>query len=87
MTNSSFVSDSLEMIAREKARLEADHNKRKTTNKDLWSGVALSGGGIRSAAFALGAVQALAAKDVFGKFDYVSSVSGGSYLSSSLQWW
>ncbi len=44
-------------------------------------GLALSGGGIRSAAFCLGAMQALAVKDLLKKFDYVSSVSGGGYSS------
>lgn len=51
------------------------------------SALCLSGGGIRSAAFALGVVQALAAKGLLSSFDYVSSVSGGGYLNSFLQRW
>lgn len=50
------------------------------------SGLALSGGGIRSATFALGLTQAFAAQDVMRRFDYLSTVSGGGYLGSSLTW-
>lgn len=51
------------------------------------SALCLSGGGIRSAAFALGVVQALAGKGLLASFDYVSSVSGGGYLNGFLQRW
>ena len=47
-------------------------------------GVALSGGGIRSAAFCLGALQALDVAKVFRRVDYLSTVSGGGYIGSSL---
>jgi hypothetical protein len=50
------------------------------------TGIALSGGGIRSAIFCLGALQAFAAKDLLGKFDYMSTVSGGGYIAGALQW-
>jgi hypothetical protein len=52
-----------------------------------WSGLALSGGGIRSATFCIGALQALAAADLIKRFDYLSSVSGGGYTATALQWW
>jgi hypothetical protein len=52
-----------------------------------WCGIALSGGGIRAATFALGVLQAFAAKDLLARIDYISSVSGGGYIASSLQWW
>jgi hypothetical protein len=51
------------------------------------SGIALSGGGIRAATFALGVLQAFAAKNLLSQFDYISSVSGGGYIAASLQWW
>jgi hypothetical protein len=51
------------------------------------SGLALSGGGIRSATFCLGVVQALAEADQLKRFDYLSTVSGGGYLGASLLWW
>lgn len=51
------------------------------------SALCLSGGGIRSAAFALGGVQALARHGLLTRFDYLSTVSGGGYLGSWLSTW
>jgi hypothetical protein len=51
---------------------------------NLTNGLALSGGGIRSAAFNLGVLQALKKKRVFEQIDYLSTVSGGGYIGSSL---
>jgi hypothetical protein len=48
------------------------------------TGLAFSGGGIRSATFNLGILQALAKKQVLSKFDYLSTVSGGGYIGSWL---
>ena len=45
----------------------------------------LSGGGIRSAAFCLGVLQALAKKRMLGQFDYLSTVSGGGFIGGWLQ--
>ena len=45
-------------------------------------GVALSGGGIRSATFCLGVFQALARQKLLGKIDFLSTVSGGGYFGS-----
>ena len=50
-------------------------------------GLALSGGGIRSATFCLGFLQALAARNVLRRFDYLSTVSGGGYIGSFLGKW
>lgn len=53
----------------------------------------ISGGGIRSASFALGVIQGLArlgknaADSVLNKFDYISTVSGGGYVGSWLTGW
>jgi hypothetical protein len=47
----------------------------------------ISGGGIRSATFALGVVQGLAERGVLGRFDYLSTVSGGGYLGGLLSAW
>jgi hypothetical protein len=46
-----------------------------------------SGGGIRSATFNLGVLQGLAKVGLLGGFDYLSSVSGGGYISSWLARW
>jgi hypothetical protein len=50
-------------------------------------GLALSGGGQRSATFCLGVLQALAKAKLLHKIDYVSGVSGGNYMCSFLGGW
>ena len=47
----------------------------------------LSGGGIRSASFALGVLQALAGAGQLTRFHYLSTVSGGGYIGSWLSAW
>src|SRR4051812_31722545 len=47
-------------------------------------GIALSGGGIRSATFALGVFQALARSKQLRHVDYLSTVSGGGYFGAFL---
>ncbi len=47
----------------------------------------LSGGGIRSATFALGVIQGLARRDLLKEFDYLSTVSGGGYIGGWLSSW
>ena len=47
------------------------------------TGLALSGGGMRSASFSIGVMTGLAKqKDVFDSIDIISAVSGGSYAAS-----
>lgn len=50
------------------------------------NGLAISGGGIRSATFSLGVMQALAHEDALKYMDYLSTVSGGGYSGSALTW-
>ena len=50
-------------------------------------GLALSGGGIRSATFSLGVLQALARMKLLSEFDYLSTVSGGGYIGCWLMAW
>lgn len=51
---------------------------------EAW-GLALSGGGIRSATFGLGVLQALARNGLLKCFHYQSTVSGGGYIGGFLQ--
>lgn len=51
------------------------------------SGLAFSGGGIRSATFNLGVIQALAEMKLLSHFDYLSTVSGGGYIGGWLSKW
>ncbi|HKC97559.1 MAG TPA: hypothetical protein VKG20_05960 [Methylomirabilota bacterium] len=47
-------------------------------------GLALSGGGIRSATFSLGVLQGLESLKLLRVFDYMSTVSGGGFVGG---WW
>jgi hypothetical protein len=47
-------------------------------------GVSLSGGGIRSAAFNLGVLQALTESEFLCQVNYLTAVSGGNYVASAL---
>ncbi len=47
-------------------------------------GLALSGGGIRSATFCLGVLQRLSKSASLGLFDYLSTISGGGFVGG---WW
>ncbi len=51
------------------------------------SALTLSGGGIRSATFALGVLQGLAHLGILGSFDYLSTVSGGGYTGGWYTAW
>jgi predicted acylesterase/phospholipase RssA len=57
------------------------------TSEENLTGLALSGGGIRSATFSLGVLQALAHHDILKYIDYLSTVSGGGYTGAGLTWW
>jgi Patatin-like phospholipase len=65
------------------SRNDAEPIVRPTASSGL-AGLALSGGGIRSASFCLGALQALDKAGVLKKIDYLSTVSGGGYIGTSL---
>lgn len=51
------------------------------------TGLAFSGGGIRSASFNLGVLQALADLKLLFRVDYLSTVSGGGYIGAWLAAW
>ncbi|MEM7209123.1 MAG: patatin-like phospholipase family protein [Pseudomonadota bacterium] len=63
---------------------ESDYLDKKDT--EGFVSLAFSGGGIRSASFGMGVLQALVAHDRLKSFDFMSTVSGGGYLGSSLTW-
>src|SRR5581483_10085951 len=56
------------------AQLAKDEREGRTRAR---VGVALSGGGIRSATFSLGFIQGLTKRGLLGCVDYLSTVSGG----------
>ena len=89
-----------QLIAQAKAHSpnnEADQAEAQRLALHAWSvrnlpgpgqaGLCLSGGGIRSASFCLGILQALAKRGLLSQFDYLSTVSGGGYIGSWLSAW
>src|SRR4051794_20258635 len=75
-----------EVLAQEAAIVEAAA-VRGGRRRSAVSALCRSGGGIRSATFGLGVIQALADRGVLSDFDYVSSVSGGGYIGAWLSAW
>lgn len=75
--------DELEIIKQQ--RLNRGDHKSTDEGKKL-TGLAISGGGIRSASFALGVLQGLARDGKLRSVDYLSTVSGGGYIGASLTW-
>jgi hypothetical protein len=67
----------------EDQRLKGDGPVAPSTKLNM-VGLALSGGGIRSASFSLGVVQELARRNLLKYVDYLSTVSGGGYLGACL---
>ncbi len=70
-----------------KRRLQADCPSPEGNGLlDDTVGLALSGGGVRSATFSLGVLQAMHRYGILKCVDYLSTVSGGGYIGSSLTW-
>jgi Patatin-like phospholipase len=92
-----------EVLAQEFNTLHASQNQEiKTTsspeeiydaihalrdNGQARSALCLSGGGIRSASFALGVLHGLAERGLLQRFTYLSTVSGGGYIGAWLTAW
>src|SRR4051794_18023870 len=73
-------------VAPEDHLSKVEEPRRQALEMDL-VGLALSGGGIRSATFNLGVLQALASLKLLTRFDYLSTVSGGGYIGGWLAAW
>jgi hypothetical protein len=73
------------MIHAERKHIAGNRTKCGVSGDD-YSALALSGGGIRSASFGLGVMQALVSAGVLKRLDYLSTVSGGGYIGSALTW-
>ncbi len=98
-----------EEVLRDEAKAIHDEDLSGKSGKELYralnelnsAALCLSGGGIRSAAFALGVIQALAVhprphkekpvgkaeESLLAQFHYLSTVSGGGYIGSWLSAW
>ena len=66
--------------------LTEEEVRRQALEEEL-VGLSFSGGGIRSATFNLGILQALADFKLLERIDYLSTVSGGSYIGGWLAAW
>ena len=71
-------------IAARRARLKSEGARGRHGASRSSTGLALSGGGIRSASFCLGVLQALETDGAIDGIDYLSTVSGGGYIGSCL---
>jgi hypothetical protein len=84
-------------VEKAKKAKEAQEQRQQGHLKEIWKAVhqlpekraalCISGGGIRSATFALGVLQGLARCGLLGKFHYLSTVSGGGYIGGWLAAW
>jgi hypothetical protein len=69
-------------------RLSALYTKlHARKDEEARTALCISGGGIRTATFALGIIQGLAGARILDKFHYLSTVSGGGYIGSWLSSW
>lgn len=66
---------------------DAHANAYERAAKSDLVGLSFSGGGIRSATFNLGVLQALQELNILDKIDYLSTVSGGGYIGSWFVSW
>jgi len=78
-----------EIILEEKKQLRLRREKLKmehgTPDQENWFGIALSGGGIRSATINLGFLKTLNKFGILQQADYLSTVSGGGYTHAYVQ--
>ncbi|RVD18427.1 MAG: hypothetical protein EOS73_28600 [Mesorhizobium sp.] len=73
------------LAAQERDLVLARRRQYQIDPERSWAaGLALSGGGIRSATFAIGVLAALARRNLLPQFDYISSVSGGGFAAGFL---
>jgi predicted acylesterase/phospholipase RssA len=80
------LKEELEQVETARRLRLGESPERPPAEKSL-IGLAFSGGGIRSATFNLGVLQALAEAKLLRAFDYVSTVSGGGYIGGWLMAW
>lgn len=78
-----------EVIQKEQEHLHLRRQKlgmeHGTAEQPNWFGIALSGGGIRSATINLGFLKTLNKYGILQKADYLSTVSGGGYTNAYVQ--
>ena len=83
-TLDTVLADERAEIAASRARRYAPDSEPSGNVHDTYVGIALSGGGIRSATVSLGILQGLNALGILKVVDYLSTVSGGGFIGG---WW
>jgi hypothetical protein len=71
-----------QLVREEEQDILARREHLKLPPRTRYTGLALSGGGIRSATFCLGFLQSLSTRGLMPEIDYISTVSGGSYIGA-----
>ncbi|MCS6928796.1 MAG: patatin-like phospholipase family protein [Saprospiraceae bacterium] len=82
-----YVERTFQVITVERERYlkkRRELNKLPPLTDDNIVGLAISGGGIRSATLGLGMLQAFIRAGILKRFDYMSTVSGGGYIGACL---
>jgi hypothetical protein len=79
-----YATEQSEIGKRRERQFYSRGKEEATTSPQDCVGLALSGGGIRSATFCLGFLQELHKLKLLRIFDYLSTVSGGGYVGG---WW
>jgi len=87
LLDAAFPSDAIARVDTSRLTSLFDAIRKLNGPDGTYSAICLSGGGIRSAAFSLGVLQALARAGLLEKFDFLSTVSGGGYVGSWLSTW
>ncbi len=82
--NTVFTQERQEVAGAPEIETKAASDSADAAKPHRETGLSLSGGGIRSAAFSLGVLQALNARDIFPRIDFLSTVSGGGYTGAAL---
>lgn len=80
----SVLQDELNIL---RPQANVKHGARAAAHQAKLSGLAFSGGGLRSATFNLGVLQGLARLGILKRFDYFSTVSGGGYIGAWFAAW
>jgi len=80
------LGDELKLLyeLRDESISQTGHAVYRCAYESNLAGLAFSGGGIRSATFNLGVIQALSRYGLLSKFDYLSTVSGGGFIGGWL---
>ena len=74
------------VISAEQEIIKTQRGKRNQPHTDTYAGISISGGGIRSASFGIGVLQALDEAGYAERTDYLSTVSGGGYTGTAWTW-